>query len=218
MIAGPDLVTICSGGSPERLRHKLSRHTPAYRAVVSFGIAGGLDPSLSPGDVVLAQGIVNGKVRWLSHPGLTQDWVQRLSVRGQNVVEAEIAGVEDTVRTPVAKAALRSATGAAAVDMESHVAAEFAAVCGVPFAAIRVICDAANHSLPPFVGDALDADGLLDWQYILRGVMRQPIQIALLARLALASSAALAGLRHCRPLLGPNLEVGNLAQPFSDIS
>lgn len=218
MIAGPGHVTMCSGGSPERLRRVLRGLTPAYRAVISFGIAGGLDPGLSPGDVVLAQGIVVGNVRWFAHPGLTQDWLQRLSVKGMNVVEAEIAGVEAPVRSPVAKAALRSATGAAAVDMESHVAAEFATTCGVPFAAIRAICDPANHSLPPFVGEALDAKGTLDWRHVLRMVVRQPRQIALLPRLAHDASAAFAGLRHCRTLLGPNLGISNLAEPFSDIS
>jgi len=218
IIAGPDHVTICSGGSPNRLRYVLRCLTPAYSAVVSFGIAGGLDARLSPGDAVLARGIIAGTARWASHPDLVQAWARRLSAEGRNMIESDIVGSEAPILTPLAKAALHAATGAAAVDMESHVAAEFAAIRGVPFAAIRVICDAANRSLPPFVSEALDANGILDWRRVLRMVVRQPRQIALLPRLAHDASAAFASLRHCRTLLGPNLGVSNLTEPFSDIS
>ena len=218
IIAGPDHVTICSGGSPNRLRHVLRCLTPAYRAVVSFGIAGGLDADLSPGDAVLARGIIARTGRWASHPGLVQAWARHLSAEGRNVIEADIVGSEAPILTPPAKAALHSATGAVAVDMESHIAAEFAAIRGVPFAALRVICDAADQSLPLFVGEALDANGILDWRHVLRMVVRQPRQIALLPRLAHDASAAFAGLRHCRTLLGPNLGVSTLTEPFSDIS
>lgn len=218
IIAGPDHVTICSGGSPDRLRHGLRCLTSAYGAVISFGIAGGLDAGLSPGDAVLARGIIAGSARWASHPDLVQSWAQCLSAEGRNMIESDIVGSEAPILTLPAKAALRAATGAAAVDMESHVAAEFAAIRGVPFAAIRVICDAAGHSLPAFVGEALDANGILDWRHVLRAAVRQPRQITLLPRLAHDALAAFAGLRHCRTLLGPNLGVRNLPEPFGDIS
>ena len=45
---GPGLVAIASGGDTGRLRRRLAeRIVPGCRAVLSFGIAGGLDPSLS---------------------------------------------------------------------------------------------------------------------------------------------------------------------------
>ncbi len=218
IIAGPDHATVCSGGSPDHLRHVLRCLTPIYRAVVSFGIAGGLDAGLAPGDAVLARGIIAGTSRWASHPGLVQAWARCLSAGGRNMIEADIVGSEAPVLTPRAKAALHAATGAAAVDMESHVAAEFAATRGVPFAAVRVICDAANHALPPFVGEAMDANGILNWRHVLRMVVRQPRQIALLPHLAHDASAAFAGLRHCRTLLGPTLGVSKLTELLSDIS
>ena len=56
---GPGLVAIASGGDTGRLRRRLAERTvPGCRAVLSFGIAGGLDPSLSAGDVVVATGII----------------------------------------------------------------------------------------------------------------------------------------------------------------
>ena len=58
--AGPGVShVVCSGSDPERLRGRLTRLDPTgLRAVISFGIAGGLDPSLHPGDVVVATAVI----------------------------------------------------------------------------------------------------------------------------------------------------------------
>ena len=58
--AGPGVShVICSGSDPGRLRAHLSGLDPTgLRAVISFGIAGGLDPSLGPGSLILARRIV----------------------------------------------------------------------------------------------------------------------------------------------------------------
>ena len=61
-----------------------------------------------------------------------------------------------------AKAALHSATGALAVDMESHVAAAFAAAHGLPFAALRVISDGADRALPKAAQAGMKPDGGMD--------------------------------------------------------
>src|SRR6185295_8257575 len=68
---GPGLVAIASGGDTRRLRRRLAeRLAPGCRAVLSFGIAGGLDPSLSAGDVVIATGIIADGARSPAHPAL----------------------------------------------------------------------------------------------------------------------------------------------------
>src|SRR3546814_15402596 len=49
----------CAGGSAARARDgalRLARQ--GVHGLVSFGIAGGLDPSLSPGDLILAQSVM----------------------------------------------------------------------------------------------------------------------------------------------------------------
>ena len=56
-------------------------------------------------------------------------------------------GSREVVAAQACKAALRSETGAAAVDMESHIAAAYAAEAGLPFAALRVISDPATRAL-----------------------------------------------------------------------
>ncbi|HYZ30988.1 MAG TPA: nucleoside phosphorylase, partial [Crenalkalicoccus sp.] len=44
---------VVGGGDPVRLALLLEREAEGAAAVLSFGIAGGLDPSLAPGDLVV---------------------------------------------------------------------------------------------------------------------------------------------------------------------
>ena len=60
------------------------------------------------------------------------------------------------------KAALHSETGASAVDMESHIAAAYAAEAGLPFAAVRVISDPAHRALPALARAAIKPNGQID--------------------------------------------------------
>ena len=58
LVAAPGVTTMMAGGNPIRLRSLLrARAQPNCRAVISIGIAGGLDPSLVPGDVIVATGV-----------------------------------------------------------------------------------------------------------------------------------------------------------------
>jgi adenosylhomocysteine nucleosidase len=84
------------------------------------------------------------------------DIASRLSCHTQPVVLADLAGVDAMVVSSHVKAGLRKATGALAVDMESHVAASFAAAHHLPFAAVRAVCDPVNRTLAHLVADACD--------------------------------------------------------------
>src|SRR4029078_12737416 len=86
-------------------------------------------------------------------------WAARLAGHPNGVIMADLAGVDHAVVSPLEKQALRSATGALAVDMESHVAAAFASRHRFPFAAVRVVCDPAHRALPSLIATALRPDG-----------------------------------------------------------
>lgn len=113
-------------------------HRP--RLLVSAGFAGGLDPALSRGAVVEP-----ARVRGESETAA----LLPLAAAGQG--NGTLVTVDRIVRTPVEKAALAAATGAAVVDMETLAVAEVAAEAGLPCRSIRVISDAAGDELPPDV-------------------------------------------------------------------
>ena len=202
--SGEGVETIQAGGRPEQLRAGLAaRGDVPPRAVLSFGIAGGLDPALAPGDVVVGSGVWEGA----AYRPAERDLVARLAGRltrltDARVVVADLAGVEAAVLTPAAKVALRARTGAAAVDMESHVAAAYAAERAQPFAAIRVVCDPAARTLPAFAATALKPNGDPDVAGVLAALLRREARIAELIRLARDSGAAFRALGRARALLG----------------
>ncbi len=204
--AGPGVEAVGAGGSPARLRALLAARTePGCRCVVSFGIAGGLDPALLPGDVVVATGIVTRSGRHDCAAPLRDALFGALSRDGSRALLADLAGVDAAVMSVEAKADLRSGTGAAAVDMESHVAAAFAERHGLPFAAIRVVCDPAERALPAFAATALKPNGDPDIAAVLGALARRPAHLPALVRLARDSGRAFAALTACRAALGPGL-------------
>lgn len=203
LAAGPGVTTIMAGGNPARLRSLLrTRVRPDCRAVISVGIAGGLDPSLVPGDVIVATGVAAPDRRHAASPAIAERLAARLSTHPKRVIMADLAGVESAVMSPGAKRALRMTTGALAVDMESHVAAAFAARHGLPFAAVRVVCDPAHRALPDLVATALRPDGELCMSSVMRSLWQRPLQLLAMPRLAHDAAEGFRALRHCRELLG----------------
>jgi len=210
--AGPGMTVICSSSDPQQLRALLTVFDPTtIRGVISFGVAGGLDPSLRSGDVVVATEVMAGDARWLAGLSLNDDLISGIELGSRRVVRGGLAGVEEVVVARARKAALRSHTGAAAVDMESHIAAAYATEAGLPFAAVRVISDPADRSLPALAQSAIKPNGDIDLRSILRGVVRNPRTLSALVSMGIDFNRALRSLRGCRGfLLGDGLLAADL--------
>jgi hopanoid-associated phosphorylase len=199
--AGPGMAVICSSSDPQQLRALLTVFDPrTIRGVVSFGVAGGLDPSLKSGDIVLATEVVAGDVRWLAGLALSETQIAGIAL-GRRVVRGGLAGVEEVVMAQARKAALWLETGAAAVDMESHIAAAYAAEAGLPFAALRVISDPAGRTLPHLALSAIKPNGKIDLLKILNGIVRNPRALHALVSTGIDFNRALKSLRGCRGFL-----------------
>ena len=150
--------------------------------LLSFGFAGGLDPSLSAGTVLLPTEIVSGKGgRFMT----STDWRERLCVAFAERRPA--AGALLTSAAPIDSVADKASafreTGAVAVDMESLGVAEVAAAFGLPFIAVRVIVDTAADVLPQAVLAANRA-GSLSLPHLLGGLALAPLELVALIRLA----------------------------------
>lgn len=199
--AGPGLTVICSSSNPVQLREMMMSFDPAsIRGIVSFGVAGGLCPTLRSGDIVIASEIVAAKGRWAAAEGLSQA-LYGLPESEYRIVRGVLVGVEEVVLGRKAKAALRATTGADAVDMESHIAARYADQHGLPFAALRVISDPAHRALPEIAAAALKANGDVDVWKVMRGIARKPSQIRALMHSGRDFNRALRGLRSYRSRL-----------------
>lgn len=112
-----------------------------------------------------------------------------------------IVGSDEPVLTADAKCDLRAATGAVAVDMESHIAAAWAARNGLPFGILRVISDEAGSAIPPAALAAMRPDGGIDALAALRSLARRPSQIPALIRTARDGAKAFRVLDRLAPLL-----------------
>jgi adenosylhomocysteine nucleosidase len=179
---------------------------PGCCGVVSFGVAGGLDPALSPGDWVIASAVVSETGRF----AVDATWSRALLAALPGAVHAEICGVNTPLPDAAAKLSVRRSQGGAAVDTESHIAAMVAARTGLPFAAARVVLDPAWRGLPPAALVPLRPGGKPDLGRIAGSVWRTPGQIWGLLKITADAARALAALTEGRPCLGDRLGFAGL--------
>jgi len=172
---------IAAGGTPAQAQAAAERAcAEGAAALLSFGLAGGLDPALAAGALVIPHWVVNGPARYPVADAL-------LAWLGGATTEA-IAAAGATVAPAAAKALLWRSSGAAAVDLESGAVAAVARRHGRPFAVLRAICDPAWRDLPPAALVALDGAGAIGLWRVAGSVLARPSQIPGL--LALAGDAA----------------------------
>jgi hopanoid-associated phosphorylase len=224
IVAGPGVTVVCGGGKIQLRRSLEIAIRQGCHGILSFGIAGGLAPHLKPGSCIVARNIIADNGRYASDNG----WAQSLMdmVRGatprraalREVSFGDIAGSDVPLASAHAKHKLHEKTGALAVDMESHVAARIAAEHRVPFAAFRVITDPSHRALPPAALVATNANGALDFQAVMRSLVRHPKQVPTLFRLALDSWTARQALVPSRRFLGPNLGLPDMRQHLLDVA
>lgn len=152
-------------------------------ALMSFGMAGGLDPALKPGSVVIPRELLAADgARYAA----CRSWRERVASAISPlcaVTEGNLLTSTQAIDTPAEKAAALRRTGAAAVDMESAAVAEVAAKHHLPFIAVRVIVDTAADFLPRAVVAASRA-GRVRFGRLIGGLILAPREIAALLRLA----------------------------------
>lgn len=196
--SGLGVHTVSGGGDAARLGLLLQAAlTRGAKAVISFGIAGGLRPGLKPGAVVIGRIVDDGQGRMEADAA----WRRRLLAALPHAEVADIAGVDHAICGTDEKGALHRATGAIAVDMESHIAARLAALHRVPFAALRIIADPAERALPHAATVGMRPDGSSDVGAVLRALGRKPAELPALLRTALDARAGFSALKTTRASL-----------------
>jgi adenosylhomocysteine nucleosidase len=164
-------------------------------ALLSVGVAGALDPELRPGDLLAPVAVRYGPLRLAADAALV---AQLADACGARVVDA-VAGVDAMAATPADKAALRAATGAALVDMETHCVARACAAAGRPWAALRAVADDAATTLPAWTARLIREDGRVDALASAKGALNHPADLPALLRVGRASARAHAALKRAVP-------------------
>jgi hopanoid-associated phosphorylase len=174
--------------------------------VISIGLAGALSPLLNVGDVVIADQVMTGLEKWDCHEG----WRVRLTSRLPYAHQGQLFGSDVIIENAETKSGLHTTTGALAVDMESQVAARFAANRNLPLAGLRVISDDASHVLPPAALVAMKPDGRIAIGRVLGSLVKKPGQVPALIRTARSSNKAFAELLRCLDLCGVGISGADL--------
>jgi hopanoid-associated phosphorylase len=161
--------------------------------LVSFGIAGGLDPALRSGDLVIGSTVISGGTRYDADAA----YLENLSTALPRAYLGAVLGSDKILLNSAQKAEAFAATGALAVDMESQAVAEIAKAANKPFAVLRAIADPADFSLPPMVAQGLDPNGRPRLAPILMGLALNPWHLPGLIATGQASSQGLGALLRC---------------------
>jgi adenosylhomocysteine nucleosidase len=157
--------------------------------LVSFGLAGGLDPGLRAGALIVADAVIaNGRI-WRTD--------EAINARLGGATGHLCLALDGIVASASEKRRLGRETGAAAADMESGAVAAAATAAGLGFAVLRAICDPADRALPPAALIALDPSGHIAPLRLAASILAHPGQIGALIGLARDAAAARRALRAC---------------------
>lgn len=198
-IFGSATLTISAGGDAGATRAGIAALIArGADRLVSFGIAGALDPALQPGDLVIGSAVrTSDGVR----VPVDQKWLAHLATHLTAARVADVFGSTRIAATAEQKAMLHRDSGAACVDQESHWVADAARANHLPFIVVRAIADRAGDNLPPAVLVGLDAKGKPRTGAVIGALLRDPAQLPGLIRVALQTNRALKSLLRGRAAL-----------------
>ena len=200
-------IQLCGIGNEKALNAAQSLLDAGATALLSWGIAGGLDPALSVGTLVLPRNVISADQNVFPVNGA---WRSRLQdrVAGHVATSSGFLLESHSVITHLSqKQALAKRIGAAAVDMESAAVAKVAHQAGVPFMAIRVIADHATTTVPSSALSAVDDYGRLQILTLVKSLLAHPAELPALINLGSAFRTAQKTLSTVAKLAGPGLGV-----------
>ena len=186
-----------TGGDPLQAETAAREFATAGAAgLISFGIAGGLDPALEPGDLILAEGVRLPDEDVISTQA---SWRTAFAAATAGAADGMIYGSDLAVSRTDDKARLFTDYGVRAVDMESHGVARAAREAGLPFLIVRAIADPADRTIPPAALAGLGPDGEQRPFAVMLAMLRNPAQVPALIQLARDAKTALRRLAAAAP-------------------
>lgn len=174
----------------------LAAYNDAKPALIVCGFGGALTPAMRPGDLFVAESIVDA-TEGLDYPRerLTPDTQLTQIAAEQRITGARLhKGVLVTANrvlvTAHEKREWSRRTGASAVDMETAAAALVAINNGARWIAVRVITDDSEHDLPLDFNTLTGSDGNVSMFRLTMAAAIRPWSLPGMIRLGKASSLA----------------------------
>jgi len=184
---GPNEATVLLTGMGRKNAEEAMRTLPIemHDVCISAGLAGALESSLKPGDVVVARTsrTLDQKLRVESDAVLV-DFATACGARAVNISltsEKIVATADEKQELSLSGSVIEMETSYVLMAAENH---------HVPAVAIRAISDAAEEDLPVDFGRILDSRGHLKYGGLLKEVGLHPSRLAPLIKFAGQSRAA----------------------------
>jgi adenosylhomocysteine nucleosidase len=191
LVMADDLLLAYSGAGPVNAQEaaELLVAEGASR-LISWGCAAALSASLKPGDLILADELMDAGNAEIA---VNADWLGYAKNSLTNIVVVHSGRlVESTsiVASSKEKKQLHSITGAVALDMESIAIAKVAWQHTLPFLSIRVIADPVDMNLPLAINHSLNERGEVELRKLLLFLVLNPAELPGLIKLGQHFNAA----------------------------
>jgi len=188
----PERARIAVAGANAARAEDLSRGliTAGAAAIISAGLAGGVDPARETGALIVGERVVT--------PGgdVFKADARLIAAADAESAHAVILGSDTILKSVAEKESAFRRYAACCVDMESHGAARAAQAGGAPFIAVRAIADDASRTLPAAAQNAIAADGSVRVLAVFANCLRRPEQFEQIFALGRDSEAAHDALRR----------------------
>lgn len=146
-------------------------------ALISWGVAGALEPSLITGDVLIPDLIIMEHEHFSPSSRWTDNIKAHLAKTLPNIKSGGICTTTEICAATENKQNLLHKTGAQAVEMESAAIAKLACEKNIDFIAVKAISDEADTAIPDAVLSGIDNAGTLDLLSFLNSCCRRPGQV-----------------------------------------
>ncbi len=177
------------GAMRATIARMLESHAPEL--VIHTGYCGGAEPSLAPGDLVVADAVVDAKSkeRIVTDPELVSKAKKLLDGRALRARIGALATVEDVAGSPHDKAFIATEHSSVAMDMESFDLARALSENSVPYLIVRSVLDPLDYELPNISG-AIDAEGATDGLALAEHLIKKPSDMLKMPKLQFLATQA----------------------------
>ncbi len=153
--------------------------------LISWGCAAALSETLKPGDLVLADTLIDAEGAQINIDPDWHNYAKNLLSTALKVHTGSLTESKGIVATSQDKKQLHRHSGAIALDMESIAIAKVALQYQLPFLAIRTIADPVSMDLPKAINHSLNNEGDVVLSKLLLFIALHPAELPGVIKLGL---------------------------------